>query len=248
MSVRNVRLVSLGGDRVLPEQLAAARSVFPDAVLLHRYSTTETYWIAGHALAPDEPLPDGLTPLGRPVPWLTVEIADESGTPVANDDVGEVLVTGDHLALGYLGDPERTAAKFHDGPAGRTYATGDRARRRADGVLEFVGRTDDVRKVRGVLVDLAAVERALAALPGVETAAVVSSDRAAGTGLTAFVTGPDIRPARVRADLAEALPSAMVPARILAVAELPLTPRGTIDRDTLSKQAEALSEYRPASR
>ncbi len=164
------------------------------------------------------------------------------GTPVADDDVGEVLVTGDHLALGYLGDPERTAAKFHDGPAGRTSATGDRARQRADGVLAFAGRTDDVRKARGVLVDLAAVELALATLPGVETAAVVSHDRATGTGLTAFVTGPVIRPARVRADLADALPSAMVPARILAVSELPLTSQGKVDRKALSKHAEALSE------
>jgi amino acid adenylation domain-containing protein len=225
-----VRLVSLGGDRLLPHQVQAARTAFPRATLLHRYSTSETNWIAGHRIEPDDPLPDGPVPLGVPVPWADVSVVDASGEPVRDGEAGELVVRGDHLALGYLDDPELTAERFAED--GRAYRTGDRVRRRPGGALEFAGRRDDVVKVRGVLVDLAAVERALRSVGDVREAAVVAigGDRVEVAG---FVVGDGLRAWQVRAVVAASLPAAMVPAQIVVLPELPLTARGKVDRDAL---------------
>jgi amino acid adenylation domain-containing protein len=233
----DVRLVSLGGDRVTAEQAARARRVFPCATLLHRYSTSETNWIAGSTVAADAPLPDTTMPIGHPVPWMTVRLVDIAGNEVAPGEVGEIEVTSSHLALGYLDDPERTAQRFRQTAHGRAYRTGDRARRAPDGSLEFAGRADDVRKVRGVLVDLAAVDAALVALPEVEAAAVVTVDRPDRTDLVAFVTGTKRTARSLRAQLAATLPAAMVPAVIIVLESLPVTPRGKIDRTALSTMA-----------
>lgn len=236
-----VRLVALGGDRFVDEHLAVARSWFPLADVLHRYSTSETNQIAGYRIGPADAVPVGVVGVGRPVPWVRVRIVADDGTPVVDGRPGEVEVGSDGLALGYLDDPELTTARFVSTDVGRVYRTGDRGRLLPDGSLELLGRADEVVKVRGVLVDLAAVERALVGAAGVTEAAVVATGRP--TSLTAFVVGAD-RSTAVRAAVADRLPAAMVPARIALVDALPLTTRGKVDRTALAERADTI--VRPA--
>jgi len=235
-----VRLATLGGDRLLPAQAAAARDLFPRAELLVRYNTSEANWIAGHRIAPDDPLPTGPVPIGIAVPWKRVRVVDPHGADVADGDVGELHVSSDHLALGYLDDIELTAARFVTHGGIRWYRTGDRVRRRDDGLLEFAGREDHVLKVRGVLVDLERVEQELMRLPGVEGAAVAAVSRNdSATELVALVVGPTPRPRALRAALRERLPAVMVPARIVAAEAVPLTGRGKVDRARVAEISAA---------
>jgi acyl-coenzyme A synthetase/AMP-(fatty) acid ligase/thioesterase domain-containing protein/acyl carrier protein len=242
MRLPDVRLVSLGGDRVTHQQLLRVREMFPNATLLQRYSTSETNSIAGWRLEPGAPLPDDGLPALEPVPWAGVRVIGDDGHPVAVGDIGEVEITGAHVALGYLDDPERTAERFTT-PTGdgrvRTYRTGDRARLLPGGRLELLGRVDDVCKVRGVLVDPAAVERALEAMPEVSAAAVVARVVDGRTDLVAFVVVPvrGVHGWQLRAALTERVPPALVPATVRIIDALPTTARNKVDRAALRELA-----------
>lgn len=245
-----VRLVSLGGDRLTADQVRVARRVFPHATLLHRYSTSETHWIAGRRFEPGDPVPDGPVALPDVVPWLRVRVESTPGREAAPGESGEVVVAGEWLALGYLDDPQRTAERFTYTAEGRVYRTGDLARWEDDGSLLLLGRADDVVKVSGTLVDPAIVEEALLRIPGVSGAAVVAVDTDRGTpGLVAYVVGDDLRGWQVRARLADALPRTHVPGRVEVVTSLPVTDRGKVDRAVLRERAahEGRAGYVPPS-
>jgi len=158
-------------------------------------------------------------------PWLR---------PVPDGVPGELYVSGVGLARGYLGQPGLTAASFVADPfepGGRMYRTGDIVRRRPDGNLDFLGRADDQVKIRGYRVELGEVERALAAVPGVVTAAVVTREHPEVPGqrrLATYLVG-DVSPDEVRTAVARRLPRYMVPTLWAAVDELPRTVNGKLD-------------------
>ena len=255
-SLPSVRLVLIGGDRFEPFHVEKLAAAFPNARVVHRYSTSETNWVAS-AEIDLEACPDvSPLPLGWPVPWLGVDVVDEDGRSVEAQGVGQVVVEGGALALGYWADPERTAARFTSARPGRgsgdpalptgvdirAYATGDMVRRDPDGLLTFVGRGDRTGKVHGVLVDLEVVEQAVRAVAGVAQAAVVTW--AAGDGETriaAFVvadrSGQERTGAAIRRDVALDLPQSMVPATVELVRELPVTNRGKTDHAELAERA-----------
>ncbi|OKI15539.1 non-ribosomal peptide synthetase [Saccharothrix sp. CB00851] len=177
--------------------------------------------------------PDPAVPIGRPV-WNTqLHVLDPFLRPVPTDVPGELYLAGVQLALGYHGRPALTAERFVANPFGapgeRMYRTGDLVVRRPDGVLVYLGRTDRQVKVRGNRVELGEVESALAKLPGVARAAVIARDNQ----LLAYVTPADVDLDAVRAGIAEALPAAMVPHAIVALADFPLTPSGKLDQNAL---------------
>jgi acyl-CoA synthetase (AMP-forming)/AMP-acid ligase II/thioesterase domain-containing protein/acyl carrier protein len=239
--IDSVRVVMVGGDRLQPAHLQDVRDAFPRAALLHRFNTSETNWVAGAWLDPDAPPAGPTVPLGWPVPWVDVRVVDDVGVEVAPGEVGELVVRSDTLALGYLGDPDATAARFVDTPEGREYWTRDRVCVRADGQLEFTGRADATAKVRGMLVDPGIVESALERCPGVTSAAVVvTAGTARGARVVAFATGRDLRARDLRRRLAASVPPAMVPSVVVPMLELPLTDRGKVDRRRLLEVAEAL--------
>ncbi|WP_158881412.1 non-ribosomal peptide synthetase [Amycolatopsis anabasis] len=177
-------------------------------------------------------------PIGRPV-WNTqVYVLDSFLRPVPPGVPGELYLGGVQLARGYLNRAGLTASRFVANPFGpkgaRLYRTGDRARLRPDGALEFLGRADDQVKIRGFRVELGEVEAALTALDGVASAAVAA--RAERQQLIGYVVpapgaGPD--PAALRRKLAEALPEHYVPSAFVLLDELPLTPSGKLDRKAL---------------
>ncbi|MFI9111821.1 amino acid adenylation domain-containing protein [Streptomyces venezuelae] len=175
-------------------------------------------------------------PIGRPV-WNTrLHVLDPFLRPVPDGVPGELYLAGVQLARAYHDRPGLTAERFVADPAGapgeRMYRTGDLVRRRADGAVEYLGRTDRQVKIRGNRVELGEIETALAALPGVARAAVTVRDGAlvgyAVPAPGATPTGEDLHAA-----LGGALPAAMVPSAVVVLPELPLTPSGKLDQNAL---------------
>ncbi|ARP74327.1 non-ribosomal peptide synthetase [Streptomyces pluripotens] len=222
----------LVGGEALPSDLAvtlagAARSV------TNLYGPTETtIW----STAADVTAAEGAT-IGRPIANTRVYVLDAALRPVAPGVPGELYIAGDGLARGYLGRPSLTAERFVADPfdltGARMYRTGDLVRWTADGVVEYIGRTDFQVKVRGFRIELGEVESALNAVTGVTGAtAVVREDRPGDRRLVAYYVG-DADPAAVRAQIATGLPDYMVPAALVALDEIPLTPNGKVDRASL---------------
>ncbi|WP_346044517.1 amino acid adenylation domain-containing protein [Actinomadura chokoriensis] len=172
-------------------------------------------------------------------------IAEAGGlTPIANTrahvldaalrevPVGELYLAGDGLARGYLGDPARTAERFVANPFGppgsRLYRTGDRVRRRPDGGLDFLGRTDDQITIRGFRIEPGEVEAVLGAQPGVRRAAVAAH----GSRLVGYVVG-DAGTGALHEALRSLLPGHLVPDDLVVLDALPLNPNGKVDRRSL---------------
>ena len=185
--------------------------------------------------------PGGWVPLGRPLPNLRVHVVDGEGEPVPPGVAGELVVGGVNLARGYARRPARTAERFVPDPLSqipgeRLYRTGDRVRRRADGVVEYLGRLDHQVKLRGVRIEPGEVESALADHPQVREAAVAVCGTGGEAQMVAFLVaapGGGVAAAQVRRFLRRRLPEAMVPAEILEVEALPRTPGGKLDRRAL---------------
>ncbi|GAB2727567.1 non-ribosomal peptide synthetase [Kitasatospora kifunensis] len=195
------------------------------------YGPTEaTIYATAHAclpLSPDDPEPD--LPIGSPV---NDAITDIRPLTDGTDDVGELLIGGPGLALGYVGRPDLTAERFVDG--GTRYTTGDVVRRRPDGLLVHAGRLDRQVKIRGNRVELDEVEAALVNVVGHGRVAVrMDAHRLVGMHLAAFIADPQLNSAQLRRQLADRLPAYMVPTRMYLVPEIPMTSSGKTDHSAL---------------
>ncbi|NBE55355.1 non-ribosomal peptide synthetase, partial [Streptomyces boluensis] len=188
--------------------------------------------------------------IGHPGHNMRAYVLDRAGQPTPPGVPGELHLGGAQVARGYLDRPELTERRFLPDPFGppgaRMYRTGDAARWTEDGVLEFLGRTDEQVKVHGVRIEPGEIEAVLAGHPGVAQAAVTvhRTERGAHT-LTAHLAGastgadgagpPDA--ATLRAWAARRLPAAMVPAALVFHVALPLTAHGKLDRAALTATA-----------
>jgi amino acid adenylation domain-containing protein len=263
-----LRLVILGGERVLPERLAAAAPLLDPAVrLLNTYGPTEATVVATHA----EPLVEdreGIAlgrevAIGRPLPGARAYVVDRRLEPAPVGVPGELALGGAGVARGYLGRPALTAERFvpdpfelpsGGAPGARLYRTGDRARWRPGGALEFLGRLDHQVKVRGHRVELGEIEACLAAHPAVREAVVLAREAAPGDlRLVAYLAVGDGAPGPaepldppLRAFAAERLPGAMVPSAFVELPELPRTASGKADRRALAALGDGAGSAGPA--
>ena len=227
-----------GGDRLthFPEPRHPFR-------LFNHYGPTEATVVATWGAVPTAP--DGPRPsIGRPLPGVCLDLVDQQLRPVPDGTPGEVLLRGPRLARGYRGDPEATRTAFVELPqgAGRAYRTGDHARWRADGSLDFLGRRDQQVKIDGVRLELGEVEACLEADPEVAHALVgVHPGPGGEPALAAWVVprpGADTQELAAFLEerqrrLRETLPPAMVPRLFACLPALPRTGRGKVDRTAL---------------
>jgi amino acid adenylation domain-containing protein len=233
-----LRLVVVGSERVDGGKLAIWQAAAPAHVRwLNAYGPTEAT-ITATVYEPPSSAPSSATvPIGRPLAGVRAYVLDPALRPVPDGVPGDLYLAGAGVAQGYVGDPARTAARFLADPWGapgdRMYATGDRARRSADGVLEFLGRDDDQVKLRGFRIELGEIEAALSAHPAVRDAvAVLREDMPGGPVLVGYVAGP-VPVADLRARLASRLPGYMMPTAIVVLDELPRSDRGKVLRSAL---------------
>jgi amino acid adenylation domain-containing protein len=249
--LETIRFVKINGDRLRWSDVDACRRCFAANVpIWTSLSSTETGMsICGFV---DEALRSSAVhpPVGLPVDGCKVAIVDDNGQPVANDAIGRIVVTSRWTALGYWQGSTRKIRHFPSDPAdpkARVFATGDLGRRRADGLIEYIGRKDDQIKLNGCRIEPAEVENALAALPQVKEATVVvrRDENSVPLSLAAYVIlRSGIRgllPRHVQALLAQRLPRHMIPANVYLVDELPRLPNFKVDRSTLAKIDSAQS-------
>ncbi|MFC9514919.1 amino acid adenylation domain-containing protein [Nocardiaceae bacterium NPDC056970] len=231
--------------------LVGTETVPPDLIgrwaerlnLLAAYGLTEA--TVNNTLWQAQPGWTQAVPIGIPDPNEQAFVLDDRLRPVPPGIAGELYIAGRGLARGYLGRPDLTAGRFVANPfgPGRMYRTGDRARWRTDGNIDFLGRVDDQVKIRGFRIELGEIIAALASHPAVSQAAVVADRDGGITRLVGYVspefeddgvTAAVVDPTEVRAHAAQTLPDYMVPTLVVALAgALPLTPNGKLDRKAL---------------
>ncbi|WNF01046.1 non-ribosomal peptide synthetase [Streptomyces luomodiensis] len=238
-----LRLLHVGGDVLRPAACARLLSGAFRGELFNLYGPAETTTACtAHRVTLDDTRADSI-PIGRPLDGVTVHLLGPDRRPVPPGAAGEIHIGGPGVGRGYLsvpGRPDRTDRAFvpsplPDGPR-RLYRTGDLARRRADGVLEFLGRADDQVKIRGYRVEPAEVARSLRHHPLVHDAVVLASGEGEDRHLVAFAVLDEPVPVSALLGFArERLPHYLVPSRIVVLPEIPATHHGK--RDTAALRA-----------
>jgi amino acid adenylation domain-containing protein len=209
--------------------------------LWNLYGPTETtVWSAVDRV---QSAAEKIVPIGRAIRATRLYVLDGDLEPAPVGAAGELYIAGEGLACGYLNRPALTAERFvpdpHGGPGTRMYRTGDVARWRGDGALEFLGRNDRQVKIRGFRIELGEIEAALRGAPGIREAAVMMYEESGSRYLAAYVVAADEAreqahdALQMRRFLAQRLPAHMIPTSFIAIAALPLTPTGKIDRRAL---------------
>ena len=256
----------IGGDALDPRKVAQALAApqRPQRIV-NGYGPTETTTFAlTHDIVAVEPGARSI-PIGRPIANSRAYLLDARLQPVPVGVAGELYLGGDGVARGYLNRPQLSAERFlvdpfaaapaAGEPAARMYKTGDLARWRSDGTVEFLGRNDFQVKIRGFRIELGEIEARLAGCAGVDEAVVLARAEHTGAGLAGpkrlvayCLAGEDFDVAAVRAALASNLPDYMMPSAFVRIDAWPLTANGKLDRRALpapEHDAYARSEYAP---
>lgn len=229
----SLRHLMIGGE-AFPPELARDLRARVGGRISNMYGPTETTIWSTTADVSDGPIS-----LGAPLANQEIFILDRRQQPVPDGVPGELVIGGGGVTRGYFNRSELTTERFVPHPlrAGeRVYRTGDLARFRTDGSLEFMGRLDNQVKIRGHRIELGEIEAALAGHPGIREAAVLAREDAPGDiRLVAYIVPTGTKPADevLLTHLRDRLPESMLPQRIMALAAMPRTPNGKMDRKAL---------------
>ncbi|NTX08406.1 MupA/Atu3671 family FMN-dependent luciferase-like monooxygenase [Myxococcus sp. CA040A] len=248
-AVGGLRRLMVGGE-ALPSSLGASlRQVLGEGSgLLNMYGPTETtIWSSTHDVKSEA---GPVVSIGTPFLRTQFYLLDARLRPVPVGVPGELFIGGAGVVRGYLARPELTADRFLPDPfarepGARLYRTGDRARWREDGTVEFLGRVDHQLKVRGFRIEAGEIEAVLSSRPEVREAVVVAREDTPGdVRLVAYVVARDghaVDAAALRDAVAQRLPEHMVPSLVVDLPALPLTPNGKVDRKALPAPTAARS-------
>jgi aspartate racemase len=236
------RALIIGGEALREASLSFWRAHAPKTRLINEYGPTETVvGCCAYEVPPGMPSL-ATVPIGRPIANTQIYLLDAQMEAVPIGVPGELYIGGAGLARGYLNCPALTAEKFVPSPMGdeagaRLYRTGDFARYRSDGNLEFLGRIDHQVKIRGFRVELSEIEAVLCQYRQVREAVVLARDQVTGDKhLVAYVVSDDKLPPTVselQTFLRQRLPDYMVPRDFVTLDALPLTANGKVDRRAL---------------
>ncbi|HZF07810.1 MAG TPA: amino acid adenylation domain-containing protein, partial [Thermoanaerobaculia bacterium] len=242
-----LREVLTAGERLqVTAEVAALFLSLPGCTLHNQYGPTESHVVTAETLGGDASAWPAAPPIGRPLDNVAIHVLDGEMAQLPSGVPGELYIGGMALARGYLDRPELTAERFVPDPfggpgawGGRLYRTGDRARFRAGGEIEYLGRVDQQVKLRGYRIEPGEIEAVLAGCSGVREAAVtVREDRPGDPRLVAYLVPEEGAPAPAVPDLRrrcqEVLPAFMVPSSFVVLERLPLLPSGKLDRRSLA--------------
>jgi amino acid adenylation domain-containing protein len=251
--LEGLRHVLVGGDVLSADHVRRLLASGVVDEVVHCYGPTETTLFATVDVIREVDPADSSLPIGRPIENTTCHVVDERLRPVPLGEQGELVIGGLGVALGYVNRPELTAQKFVPDPfaepesGARLYRSGDLARWRPDGRLEFRGRIDQQVKVRGYRIEPAEIEAVLREQAEIEDAAVVArSDPSGHRRLVGYLVGPaEADVGELRDRLAQRLPSYMIPAAWVVLDSLPLTENNKVDRDALPEPAGAETDGAP---
>ncbi|NJO42442.1 MAG: amino acid adenylation domain-containing protein [Cyanobacteria bacterium RU_5_0] len=241
---RSLNYLLFGGEMANPDRVREVIQQGNPQHLIHVYGPTENTTFSTWYEVQEVPENATTIPIGRAIANTQIYLLDAHLNPVPAGMTGELYLGGDGLAKGYLNRPELSAERFIPNPFNsklktqnsKLYKTGDRARYRPDGNLEFLGRTDHQIKIRGFRVELGEIETVLAQHPAVQAAVVTVREIEADRQLIAYVVPnrsavPSDRD--LRDFLKTKLPAYMLPLTFVVLDALPLTPNGKVDQRAL---------------
>ncbi|EDX71145.1 amino acid adenylation domain protein [Coleofasciculus chthonoplastes PCC 7420] len=240
-----------GGEALSVNPVKKALAALPSTQIINGYGPTEnTTFTCCYSLPKQLPGTELSISIGRPISNTQVYLLDAYWQPVPIGVIGELYIGGDGLARGYLNRPELTGEKFianpfSNQPNARLYKTGDLARYRADGTIEFVGRVDNQIKLRGFRIELGEIEAVLSQYPQVkDTVVIVTEDQPGNKRLVAYCVSNSEQSitAELRSFLKTKLPDYMVPSAFVQLDAFPLTPNGKVDRRALPKPEQTRLE------
>ncbi len=234
--MRKLERIIVSGESITAEVIDLCRRRLPGTVIINAYGLTETTGIVSHA-----EIVDGHDiSVGRSNSVALMSVVDDDLEEVGPGITGRILVTGPQVAGGYIDRDRELSASFVAGLHGRrghSFLTGDLGRSRADGTIVLVGRADREVNVRGIRINLDALEQELESEADVERAVVVLDSRSPSKVLRAYivpVSGVAFDPEALRRRMSGRLPPAFVPASLHCLDQLPLLPNGKIDRQELA--------------
>lgn len=251
-----LRVVLLGGERLEPHALGSwmRNNGAEISLLMNVYGITETtVFVTCHALKEHEIRSHETITIGKPLPNMHVYLLDRHGRPVPAGVAGEIYVGGAGVSRGYLNHPELTAQRFLCDPIGapgaRMYKSGDIARWREDGTLEYLGRNDAQVKIRGFRIELGEIEAQLVR-HAAQTGVVVTAreDVPGEKRLVAYMTrngARELSAEELRDKLRLVLPDYMVPSAFVTLDRLPLTTNGKLDYSALPPPSKEDFSSRP---
>jgi amino acid adenylation domain-containing protein len=239
------RLVIVGGEAVSQQVVSEWHALMGRRIrLVNTYGLTEAAAVSlwCDLDSEDGRTQQGIAPLGRPLANVRVHLLGNDGGILNGAAEGEIAIGGIGVARGYIGSPKHASECFVPEPGAgdaRMYRTGDMARRREDGVFEFIGRADNQVKIRGFRVELEDVEAALLLHPRVTASAAISYVGSNGHSRIDAVVAADGEAGaideEIRATVARHLPRFMVPSRVVVLQRLPKTTSGKVDRSKLAE-------------
>ncbi|WP_428239412.1 non-ribosomal peptide synthetase, partial [Gynuella sp.] len=244
-----LKYLMVGGETLDPRYIKNTLRQAPPENFIHVYGPTETTTFATSYRLNNIDLQQTAIPIGKPISNTRIYILNSQLKPVPTGVQGDIYISGDGVARGYLNQPEISSAAFLENPflpGTHLYKSGDQGRWLASGDIEFLGRNDDQVKIRGFRIEPGEIESRLVHLPYVKEALVLAKKDTSGDKyLVAYCIFTDEnKQQEIRKALSQVLPDYMIPSAIVPLESFPLTLNGKIDRKSLpDPQTESLTQH-----